>query len=108
MPMSEWDVELNESLRKLRLIAELRARTVIPLGDLIGSGEVPPMVVEVRMAPPGYGWLMRCAESGCAWVDVAGSTWCAFEDVKLKLSMEMPLHRVEWFEQGGEYSWMDA
>jgi hypothetical protein len=91
---TESEFELDPTLRKLRAIAG--GRVHLPLGDLIGAGEVPPLCVEVRMAPPGMGWMMRMQESGGQWVDVAESTWCGFEDVKLKLSVSMPLHRVEW------------
>jgi hypothetical protein len=108
MPPETFDIELNESLRKLRLIAEMRARTCVPLGDLIGAGEVSPLVVEVRMAPPGYGWLMRMQESGGVWVDVPESTWCDYSDVKLRLSVSMPMHLCIWYEEGGDYAWADC
>ena len=104
----QLEFELDENLRKLRLIAELRARTVVPLGDLIGAGEVPPCVVEVRMGPPGMGWMMRMQETGGQWVDVAESTWCGFEDVKLRLSVSMPLHLCVWHERNDDYFWTDA
>jgi len=100
--------ELGEHLGKLRAIAELRARTVLPLGDLIGAGEVAPCVVEVRMAPPGYGWLCRSQESGGQWISVPDSTWCSFEDVKLRLSASWPMHLCVWFESDEAFSWFDA
>jgi hypothetical protein len=76
--------------------------------SLIGVTDVPPLVVELRMAPPGYGWMLRSQETCGQWISVPDSTWCDFESVKYQLSLHMPLHLVMWWERGGEYSWSDC
>lgn len=105
MPPSVFDIDAVPALAKLRALGTLAD---IPIGQLIGAGDVPPMVVEVRMAPVGDGWLWRAQETGGQWLPMPGSAWCRYEDVKEKLSTEMPLHRCEWWESEGEYDWQDC
>jgi hypothetical protein len=113
------EFELDPTLRKLRVSAGAHLHMHLhlhlhlhlrmhPLGDLIGAGEVPPMTVEVRMAPAGEGWLARSQETSGQWIGVPGSAWCDYNDVKLKLSVSMPLHLCVWWEREGEYAWADC
>lgn len=95
----------------VELQAEADARVDLAAERWIGAGEVPPFCVECRMGADIFGelrWLWRASETGDAWIEADADASVGWTELRAQLLEVFPLHVAVWFEESGEFAWMDA